>query len=311
VSHGARLTALIAIALLAMPLSSAAPPKPAPQPEVAAHQPLIHSERSLYRQVLVYGDSYTRCLCFTRECRVGRQSCIDLMQPDRLMFEYTQMMLGALLLNPEPHNILIIGLGGGTLPRTLAKLLPGVEIDVVEIDPAVVSVATQFFGFKPDEHQHVFEEDGRAYVRRTLRTDKRYALIMLDAYDNQYIPEHLLTQEFLAQVRALLAPNGIVAANTFSSSRLYQNESVTYRAVFGVFYNLKSANRVILASNGALPTVAQATRNAARFDAAFTALGFKPQSVLGLFNTGIDWDPSSRVLTDQYSPANLLNSAAR
>jgi spermidine synthase len=157
----------------------------------------------------------------------------------------------------------------------------------------------------------VFEQDGRAYVRRVLRTDKRYALIMLDAYDNQYIPEHLLTQEFLAQVRALLAPGGFVAANTFSSSRLYQNESVTYRAVFGEFYNLKSSNRVILASNAALPTVAQATRNAQRFDTAFTALGFKPQSVLSLFDTGIDWDPNARVLTDQYSPANLLNSAAR
>jgi spermidine synthase len=292
------------MALLAALLSPAALPDP-PSP-----QPLIHSEHSLYRQVLVYGDDYTRCLCFTRACKVGRQSCIDLQQPDRLMFEYTQMMLGALFLNPDPRSILIIGLGGGTLPRTLAKLLPNADIDVVEIDPAVVIVAQKYFGFKPDEHQHVFEEDGRAYVRRLLRTDKRYELIMLDAYDHQYIPEHLLTRDFLLQVRALLAPHGIVAANTFSSSRLYENESVTYRSAFGEFYNLKSANRVILASNAALPSVAQATYNAQRFNTAFTALGFKPVSVLTLFSTKVDWNPNARVLTDQYSPANLLNSAA-
>lgn len=276
-----------------------------------AEQPLLHSERSLYRQVFVYGDSYTRCLCFTRECRVGRQSCIDLKQPDRLMFEYTQLMLGALLLDPDPRSILIIGLGGGTLPRTLAKLLPNAEIDVVEIDPAVVRVARQYFGYEPGAHQRVYQEDGRAYVRRMLRTLQRYQLIMLDAYDQQYIPEHLLTQEFLTQVRSLLAPNGIVAANTFSSSRLYQNESVTYRAVFGTFYNLKSTNRVILASGGPLPGMALAKRNAMQFDAAFAALGFKATSVLALFNTGVDWDPNARVLTDQYSPANLLNSAAQ
>jgi spermidine synthase len=274
-----------------------------------ADPPLIHSERSLYRQVFVYGDSSTRCLCFTRECRIGRQSCIDLKQPDHLVFEYTQMLLGALLLNPDPSSILIIGLGGGTLPRTLGKLLPNADIDVVEIDPAVVRVATEYFGYEPNARQHVYEEDGRAFVRRTLRTDKRYQLIMLDAYDQQYIPEHLLTQEFLAQVRALLAPNGIVAANTFSTSRLYQNESATYRAVFGQFYNLKSANRVILASNGTLPSVAQATHNAEHFEAAFTALGFKPSAVLSLLSTRVDWDPKARVLTDQYSPANLLNSA--
>src|SRR5580658_3691032 len=276
-----------------------------------ADPPLIHSERSLYRQVFVYGDADTRCLCFTRQCTIGRQSCIFLKQPERLVFEYTQLMLGALLLNPDPHSILIIGLGGGTLPRTLGKLLPEADIDVVEIDPAVVRVAAQYFDYRPDAHQHVSEEDGRAFVRRMLRTDKRYQLIMLDAYDNQYIPEHLLTQEFLQQVRSLLAPNGIVAANTFSTSRLYQNESATYRAVFGVLYNLKSANRVVLASNAPLPSVAQATANAARFDAAFTALGFKTVSVLSLLDTGIDWDPKARVLTDQYSPANLLNSADR
>jgi spermidine synthase len=282
-----------------------------PATPARAEPPLIHSERSLYRQVFVYGDYSTRCLCFTRECRIGRQSCIDLKQPDRLMFEYTQMMLGALLLNPDPHSILVIGLGGGTLPRTLGKLLPNADIDVVEIDPAVIRVAGEYFGYHPGAHQHVYEEDGRAYVRRMLRTLQRYQLIMLDAYDQQYIPEHLLTQEFLAQVRTLLAPGGIVAANTFSSSRLYQNESVTYRAVFGTFYNLKSANRVILASNAPLPGIALATRNAAHFDAAFTALGFKAMSVLSLFNTGVDWDPKARVLTDQYSPANLLNSAAQ
>ena len=90
----------------------------------AAAPRLIHSENSLYREVFVYEDGNTRCLCFTRLCAIGRQTCIDLKQPDRLVFEYTQMMLGALYLKPDPHSILIIGLGGGTLPRTLEKLLP-------------------------------------------------------------------------------------------------------------------------------------------------------------------------------------------
>ena len=280
-------------------------------PQLCLAQQLIHEERSLYRQVLVYEEPDSRCLCFTRQCAIGRQSCIDLKQPDRLLFEYTRMMLGALFLTPQPSSILIIGLGGGTLPRTLRQLLPNAEIDVVEIDPAVVRVAQQYFGFHTDARMSVIEEDGRAYVRRVLRSDKRYQLIMLDAYDSQYIPEHMLTQEFLTQVRALLAPGGIVAANTFSSSRLYDSESVTYRSVFGQFYNLKTVNRVILASNATLPTLAQASQNSQRFAAAFQQLGFAPQSVLARFNTASDWDSGARVLTDQYSPANLLNNTSR
>ena len=269
---------------------------------------LIHSERSLYRQVLVYQDAEDRCLCFTRECAIGRQSCMDLRSPERLVFQYTQMMLGALYLNPQPRRILIIGLGGGTLPTTLERLLPQADIDVVEIDPAVVRVAQQYFGFHADAHVHVIVQDGRVYVRRALRSGERYQLIMLDAYDSQYIPEHLLTREFLSEVRSLLTPDGIVAANTFSSSRLYQNESVTYAAVFGPFYNLKSGNRVILAANGPLPSLQQVASNERRFRDVFRSYGFAARAVLARFSTRVDWDPHARVLTDQYSPANLLNS---
>jgi len=273
----------------------------------AAEQRLIHSEKSLYREVFVYEDGNTRCLCFTRLCAIGRQTCVDLRHPNRLVFEYTQMMLGALYLTPDPHSILIIGLGGGTLPRTLERLLPNADIDVVEIDPAVVGVAQQYFGFRPDERIHLTVQDGRAYVRQALRGSKRYQLIMLDAYEHQYIPEHMLTREFLGEVRSLLQPGGIVAANTFSSSRLYQNESVTYSSVFGEFYNLRSGNRVILATNGPLPSIDEVTRNSRRFTAAFEPYGFSAPSVLLMFSTRPDWDPSARVLTDQYSPSNLLN----
>ena len=279
ISRGAASCVVLSIAALSL----AAPAR--------ADNVLLHSERSQYRQVLVYEDKGMRCLCFTKNCAIGRQSCVMLAQPDKLVFEYTRMMLGSLFLQPEPHSVLIIGLGGGTLPRTLAKLLPAASIDTVEIDPSVVKVAKQFFNFTSSERLNVFEEDGRAYVRRAVRAGKHYDLIMLDAYDSEYIPEHLLTREFLQEVKSLMAPGAVLAANTFSASKLYNNESVTYAAVFGGFYNLRSGNRVILLREGGLPSMASVD----------------PASLLGLFATAPDWDRSARLLTDQYSPANLLN----
>jgi spermidine synthase len=255
---------------------------------------------------LVYEDGIDRCLCFTHLCTVGRQSCIDLKSPEHLVFEYTQLMLGALYLNPDPHQVLIIGLGGGTLPQVMGKLLPQANIDVVEIDPAVVQVARRYFGFQTDARIGVTEQDGRVYVRRMQREGRHYDLIMLDAYDNQYIPEHMLTREFLGEVRSLLLPGGVVAANTFSQSQLYSSESVTYHSVFGDFYNLRSANRVILATNGPLPSLESVAGNSRRFSSAFQRFGFSAQSVLERFTTRADWDAQARILTDQYSPANLL-----
>ena len=153
----------------------------------------------------------------------------------------------------------------------------------------------------------MIEADGRVQVKRALREQQRYDLIMLDAFDHEYIPEHLLTQEFLKEVKSLLAPGGVLAANTFSSSRLYDHESTTYASVFPQFFNLKRENRVIIATNGPLPDDAQLRANSARFDKAFDAFGFNSKKLLPLFSRKQDWERDARVLTDQYSPANLLN----
>ena len=94
------------------------------------------------------------------------------------------------------------------------------------------------------------------YGANARRRPARYDLIMLDAFNGDYIPEHLMTREYLQEIRELLVDGGVVASNTFAISQLYHNESVTYDSVFGIFYNLKSpdtANRVIIARRGPLP----------------------------------------------------------
>jgi spermidine synthase len=232
---------------------------------------------------------------------------MDMRQPNKIVMNYPQMMLGALYVQPAPRTVLIIGLGGGTLPRALAQILPQTRMEVVEIDPAVVRVAKRYFDFDSGDRISVAETDGRVYVKRALREGRRYDLIMLDAFDHEYIPEHLLTEEFLREVQSLLAPGGVLAANTFSSSRLYDHESVTYQAVFNEFFNLKRENRVIIAVNGALPNAAALQTNSARFDAAFRSFGVDTAKILPLFSRERDWNARARSLTDQYSPANLLN----
>ena len=64
-----------------------------------------------------------------------------------------------------------------------------------------------------------------------------YDLILLDAFNGDYIPEHLMSAEFFEEVKKLLPANGMVVANTFSSSRLYSAESQTYAQVFGKIFN--------------------------------------------------------------------------
>lgn len=280
-----------------------------PSSTVAA-QMVIHQEKSLYRNILVYEEDGQRCLSFARKHETARQTCQSLNDPNEFVFSYTRMMMGALYLNPHPRNILIVGLGGGILPSALSKLFPTAVIDIVEIDPAVVNVARQFFGFHPGQNVRIFEEDGRVFIKRAGKTAQRYDLIMLDAFDHEYIPEHLLTREFLLEVKKLLTADGVLAANTFSSSRLYHHESVTYAAVFGDFYNLrvKMKNRVILKRMDGLPPIEAIQQNADQLEEKLAPFGFGRDWLLPLFSTERDWNPDARILTDQYSPSNLLNS---
>ena len=273
-----------------------------------AHAQLIHSEKSLYREVLVYEEDGERCMCFTRQCRIGRQSCINLATPKRFALNYTRMMMaGTLFTGPAPNRVLIIGLGGGSIPTALREILPQAQIDVVEIDPAVTRVARKYFNFREDPKMKVTEVDGRVFVKRALRSSDKYDVIMLDAFDHEYIPEHLLTREFLAEVKSLLSPQGVLVGNTFSSSRLYDHESTTYADVFGTFYNLKAANRVVVARPAGLPTEAEMRTRAEHYAPVLRNFGVDALSVLPMFSTRADWDTGARVLTDQYSPANLLN----
>ncbi len=278
-------------------------------PAVADTQ-VIHNEKSLYRNILVYEEDGQRCLSFSRKNQSARQSCQLLGNPQEMVFSYTRMMMGALYLNPHPASILVIGLGGGVLPMALAKLLPDARMDVVEIDPAVVAVARQFFGFTAGPKVRIFEEDGRVFIKRAGQAGQQYDLILLDAFDHEYIPEHLLTREFLVEVKQLLGDSGVLAANTFSSSRLYHHESVTYAAVFGEFYNLRVAlkNRVILKKMDGLPTPEVIQRHADQLEEKLLAFGFGREWLLPLFSTRPDWDSHARILTDQYSPSNLLNA---
>jgi spermidine synthase len=280
---------------------------------LSAQPKLLHQERSLYRNIFVTQDGDERCMLFRYPRPFGRESCKMLKEPQKLIFDYTQMMLTGLYLNASPKRILIIGEGGGTIPTALHEMLPDAQIDLVELDKSVDSVARQYFDFKPDGKLRVFIEDGRVFVKRMIPQKPNYDMVLLDAFDADYIPEHMLTREFLQEVKSIMTPNGVIVANTFSDSALYDYESTTYRAVFGPFFNLRLANRIILGRSGGITAddLALAKKNAAVVEAEFAKRGSTSNFLLPLLNPAVDWNTTARVLTDQYSPSNLLNALPR
>jgi spermidine synthase len=272
---------------------------------------VIHQEQSLYSTIIIDQQGPLVCMQFSVRRDQRNQSCMNRRRPKEMVFVYAQMMMASLLLNPEPQRILVLGLGGGTLPMALDELLTDARIDVVEIDPAVIRVAREFFAYAPSERVNVFAQDGRVFVKRAAQRGETYDLIMLDAFNGEYIPEHLMTREFLEEVRALMGEGSVLAANTFSISDLYEHESATYAAVFGEFFNLKpddSGNRIILDVEGELPDPETLAARAAALRDVLSPFGVRLDQFLPLMTTETDWNPAARVLTDQFAPANLLRN---
>ncbi len=266
---------------------------------------IVHREKSMYRNILVAeGDQY-RCMTFGR--RASLQTCIDKARPDQLVMPYAHAMMAGLMAQPTPKRVLIIGLGGGILPMALRKMDPTVQIDVVELDPSVIDVAKSHFGFREDSRLHAYANDGRVFLRRQTRLGARYDLIFVDAFDINYIPEHLITREFIGELRAALTPGGMLAANTFTSKTLEKYEAATYQSVFGHFEVVDAAgkNKILLTGRDGLPPKATLQANAERLAPKLRSVGVDVRAVLSQFQP----PPDSRgytPLTDQYAPVNLL-----
>ncbi|HKS36275.1 MAG TPA: fused MFS/spermidine synthase, partial [Verrucomicrobiae bacterium] len=111
-------------------------------------------------------------------------------------FEYIEYFHMPWLWNSNLTNVLMVGLGGASVQRAYEHYYPQTTIDTAEIDPTVVRIAREYFGYKESPRQRVHVMDGRVYLRRT---ETRFDAIIMDAYaKNRYgsfIPYHLATKE--------------------------------------------------------------------------------------------------------------------
>lgn len=285
-------------------------------PDAAAEGGIVHKENSLYHQIFVYREGAIVTLSFRKRHRIV-QSRVDLRDPRRHMLEYSTLAFSSLLYRPRPRRVLVIGLGGGVIPREIRHYLPDCHVDVVEIDPAIPKIARRFFRFRPDEKLKVHVQDGRLFVRRRSRQERAepYDIVILDAFNSDYIPFHLMTREFLEQVQEVLTPDGVVAANVFSNNRLFDAEWRTFNAVFGrtqVYFGRSTSNAFIIAPGrgGRLLSEEEAERRAAKlqkrhdfpFDLRQVARRLRPEA-----------EPAgdAPVLTDDRAPVNKLRMQKR
>lgn len=182
----------------------------------------------------------------------ARQSAIYPGRPMHLELAYTRVGMIGLALVPPDARILFVGLGGGAMPMYARQVMPQAHIDVVEIDPVIVEVAQEWFGFTPDSLMAVHTGDGRAFIEASA--PGTYDLIVLDAFSDDEVPYSLTTREFLGAVRDALTEEGVVVSNLWTRAPAYPSMLATYVAVFDEVHLVKvprRSQRILVGGTGA------------------------------------------------------------
>lgn len=220
---------------------------------------------------------------------------------------FTYMLSGlARAYTTNISDVLCVGLGVGIVPMDFAR--QGAKVDVVEINPAVVPIAKQFFGLEP-EKLNLTIDDGRHYLNRCRRS---YDAVILDAFLGDSSPSHLLTREAFASVSRVLRPGGVLVINAFADPEpgkdfMAASLKKTLQAVFASvrLHSCEDGAIFYVASNHALTGFAREPDWST----------FHPQvqrDAQEAFAHLVDTRPESgRILTDNYNPLEFYDAANR
>jgi spermidine synthase len=159
------------------------------------------------------------------------QSAMRLDAPDRIELDYLRAMMAFLLFHPDPRDVLLVGLGAGSMARFIHERMPRTRVTVVEIDPGVVTVARRYFRF-PDEDarlQIVIGDGAEAVPQRPASCD----VLAVDGFVNGSPAKGLCTRSFYDGAFAALRPGGVMVANFMSDDKRIETHCARIAESFG------------------------------------------------------------------------------
>jgi spermidine synthase len=195
---------------------------------------LVYEKETLFSHLDVteFGDNRSLYLDGMQHSSMNRNDPLD------LVIDYTEYFHLGMMFNPDATKVLFVGGGGFTGPKNFLALYPDTKIDVIEIDSDVIDVAKKYFDLQENPRLQIFNDDARKHLSLF---EKKYDLIVLDAYASTYVPYHLMTHEFFQTLEKRLEPDGVIVSNLLGSIEGSRSQMVkavykTMKETFPVAY---------------------------------------------------------------------------
>ncbi|OUS27678.1 spermidine synthase [Gammaproteobacteria bacterium 45_16_T64] len=196
-----------------------------------------------YGPIQVFDDGIKRYLAFEED---DEQTCVLKEDPGHIQHEYTRAMLLSLLF-VEPTEVLLLGLGGGSLATCLLGLNPELRLRAVELRRSVIKIAKKYFYLPKTDRLTVIEDDAGQYL---LEPDVEPAqLILADMYGADGLDPQQLTSWFLERCHELLMDDGWLVLNCWNDHR---KDKETLKMITDIFADVRvssttSGNWIIFA----------------------------------------------------------------
>ncbi|KAM8930338.1 eEF1A lysine and N-terminal methyltransferase isoform 2-T2 [Pelodytes ibericus] len=156
------------------------------------------------------------------------------------------------VLPENPISVLLIGLGGGSLSLFIHDYILNSRVEAVEIDPSVLDVACQWFGFSQDERMIVHLGDGLAHINDLAKKgEAEYDVVMFDVDSKDSSvgmscpPPAFVEKTFLQNVHKILKASGIFILNLVCRDQVLSEQVLkVLHEVFPLIYKQKIEDEV-------------------------------------------------------------------
>ncbi|MGZ4048277.1 MAG: spermidine synthase [Bacteroidia bacterium] len=261
---------------------------------------IVYSAEGLLGQLMVLDyphytkdakiDGHSRWLFVNRVSQTMYDSLADESKKEEKYFTYVYRISDYVDSFPKTTKVLLLGLGGGSCAKQMSS--KGFSVDVCELDKRIAYVARNYFYLS--KNVNITVDDARHYIKTCT---KKYDVIIFDTFRGEDTPNHVFTQESLAETKKLLNPDGIIFVNSLG----YIDGSIgkSMRSIYKTFLNDGYNVEV-------LPTDPDPNQRNLLFYASFGKIKHHPDFIP---KNKIDLNDAV-VLQDEYPVLDILNAEA-
>jgi spermidine synthase len=135
-------------------------------------------------------------------------------------------------------NILIFGVGGGTLFEILFRQFPDAHITAIDIDKQIIELYKTYFLIENHSNLTLLPVDAKKYIVDIIRTKNTYDLIIVDLYIGNDVPEFVTDGSFLTSLKRITATGGIFIWNYFSVHNQSRNSRMLLDRLSSLYHRV-------------------------------------------------------------------------